>query len=82
MGYDQYTVPETLAVEPTFVAFIYHWQTYVHGKHTCYSFKFLSSTHKTFWECHVHFFQQPFTKLLYGKLEFEKLLSRKLDNFT
>ena len=22
MGYDQYTVPETLAVEPTFVAFI------------------------------------------------------------
>ena len=22
MGYDQYTVPETLALEPTFVAFI------------------------------------------------------------
>ena len=30
MGYDQYTVPDTVAVEPTFVAFLWHSQTYVH----------------------------------------------------
>ena len=29
MGYDQYTVPDTVAVEPTFVAFLWHLQTYV-----------------------------------------------------
>ena len=28
MGYDQCTVRETIAVEPTFVAFFYHSQTY------------------------------------------------------
>ena len=31
MGYDQYTVPDTIDVEPTFVAFLSHSQTYVHG---------------------------------------------------
>ena len=40
MGYDQYTVPDTVAVEPTFVAFLQHSQTYVHGL-SCHSFKFL-----------------------------------------
>ena len=40
MGYDQYTVPDTVAVEPTFVAFLYYWRTYVHGL-SCHSFKFL-----------------------------------------
>ena len=39
MGYDQYTVPGTVAVESTFVAFLYHSQTYVHGL-SCHSFKF------------------------------------------
>ena len=29
MGYDQYTVPDTVAVEPTFVDFLYHLQSYV-----------------------------------------------------
>ena len=28
MGYDHYTVPDTIAVEPTFVAFFKHPQTY------------------------------------------------------
>ena len=28
MGYGQYTVPDTVAVEPTFVAFLKHSQTY------------------------------------------------------
>ena len=40
MDYDQYTVPDTEAVEPTFVAFFYHSQTYVHGL-SCHSFKLL-----------------------------------------
>ena len=34
MGYTKYTVPGTVAVEPTFVpfvAFLKHLQTYVHG---------------------------------------------------
>ena len=37
MGYDQYTVPDTVAVEPTFVAFL---MSYAHGLF-CHSFKFL-----------------------------------------
>ena len=40
VGYDQYTVPDTVAVEPTFVKFIQHSQTYVHDL-SCHSFKFL-----------------------------------------
>ena len=42
MGYDQYTVPDTIAScrTYTFVAFIYHSQTYIHGL-SCPSFKFL-----------------------------------------
>ena len=31
MGYDQYTVSDTEAVEATFVACLLHSQTYVHG---------------------------------------------------
>ena len=40
VGYDQYTVPDTVAVEPTFVKFIQHLQTYVHDL-SYHSFKFL-----------------------------------------
>ena len=40
MGYVQYTVPDTVTVKPTVVAFLYHSQTYVHGL-SCHSFKFL-----------------------------------------
>ena len=39
MGYDGYTVPDTVAVEPTFIAFLYHSQTYVQGL-SCHSFFF------------------------------------------
>ena len=39
VGYDQYAVPDTVPVEPTFVAFLEHAQTYVHGL-SCHSFKF------------------------------------------
>ena len=37
MGYDQYTVPDTVAVEPTFVKFIQHSQTHVRGTQRKYS---------------------------------------------
>ena len=43
MGYDQYTVPDTVAVEPTFFAFLWHSQTYILGP-SCHSFKFLWRT--------------------------------------
>ena len=43
VGYDQYTVPDTVAVEPTFVKFIQHLQTYVHDL-SYHSFKFLWKT--------------------------------------
>ena len=37
IGYDQYTVPDTVAVEPTFVAFFLLPQTYARGL-SCHSF--------------------------------------------
>ena len=48
MGYDQRTLPETVAVESTFVAFLQHSQTYVHGL-SCHSLKNseLKITHST-----------------------------------
>ena len=43
MGYEQYTAPDAVAVESTFVAFLYHLQKYVHDL-SCPSFKFLWRT--------------------------------------
>ena len=43
MGYEQYTVPDTVVVEYTFAALLYHSQTYDHGL-SCHSFKFLWRT--------------------------------------
>ena len=43
VGYDQYTVPDTVAVEPTFAKFIQHLQTYFHDL-SYHSFKFLWKT--------------------------------------
>ena len=43
MGYDQYAVPDNVAVKHRFVAFLWHLQTYVHGL-SCHSFKFLWRT--------------------------------------
>ena len=39
MGYNQCTVAHTAAVEPTFVAFLWHTQKYVHDL-SSHSFKF------------------------------------------
>ena len=62
MGYAQYTVPGFAAVEPTFVAFLYHSQTYVPWPLVPFyqlSLKNseLKTTHNTFRDCHVHFFR-------------------------
>ena len=41
MGFDLYSVPDTVAVESSIVAFLYlHSETFVHGL-LCHSFKFL-----------------------------------------
>ena len=40
MGYDQYTVPDTIAVKPTFVTLLKQTPTDLHGL-SCHSFKFL-----------------------------------------
>ena len=40
IGYYQYTVPDTVAVEPTFIAFLWHLQTFVR-RFSYHSFKFL-----------------------------------------
>ena len=65
MGYDQYTVPNTVAMEPTFVAFLISTR-----KHTAMAsraivsnfFLFpnnseLKTTHTIFQDCRVHFFR-------------------------
>ena len=40
VGYDQYTVPDTVAVKTTFVTLLKQTPTYLHGL-SCHSFKFL-----------------------------------------
>ena len=70
MGYDQYTFPGTVDVEPTFLAFLYHSQLYSMASRAILSNFFLKniepkSPHNTFRACRVHFFRQPFSKKLY-----------------
>ena len=62
----------TVAVKPTFVAFLQRSQTRFHGL-SCQFFQIslknseLKTTHDTFRGCRVHFIQQPFSKQLYLK---------------
>ena len=62
----------TVAVEPTYVAFSQHSKTHFHGL-SCQFFQIslknreLKTTHNAFRDCRVRFFQQPFSKQLYGK---------------
>ena len=67
MGYDQYTVPEIVAVEPVFVAFLTstHKQTSMASRANLSNFlksSELKTTHNTFRDCFVHVFLQPFSK--------------------
>ena len=57
----------TTPVEPTFVAFLEHFQTHFHG--LLYQFfqislknSELKTTHNVFRDCRVQFFRQPFSK--------------------
>ena len=47
MEYGQYTVPDTVAVKPTFISL---------------KNSELKTTHNTFRGCRVHFIRQPFSK--------------------
>ena len=67
MGYDQYTVPDTVAVEPTFVSFSF--STRKHKSMVARAFfqiflknRELRISHNTFRECCEHFVRQPFSK--------------------
>ena len=61
MGYDQYTVPDIVAVEPTFVAFflalanIYPWPLVPFFQIPLRKSE-LKTTHNSFRDCRVHFF--------------------------
>ena len=66
MGYDQFTVPDTVAVEPTFVlslalANIPPWPLVPFPQISLKKSE-LKTTHNTFRDCRVHFFRQPFSK--------------------
>ena len=66
MGYDQYTVPGTVAVEPTFVDFLYHLQMYVLSFfQTSLKNSELKTTNNTFWGCRMYFIRQPSSKQLF-----------------
>ena len=62
----------TVAVEPTFVAFLQHSKTHFHGL-SCQFFQIslknreLKTIHYAFRNGRVRFFRQPFSKQLYGK---------------
>ena len=69
MGYDQFTVPDTVAVEPIFVTFllialpnIYPWPLLPFSQISLKNSE-LKTTHNTFRDCRVHFFRQSFSKL-------------------
>ena len=66
MGYEQYNVPDNVAVEPTFVDFLYHSQTYVLSFFQI-SLKNseLKTTHNTFWGSRTFFIRQPSSKQLF-----------------
>ena len=72
MGYDQYTVPDTVAVKPTFVAFLFFPLISTH-KHTSITFRTILSNffqkkwtknYPQYWfrDGRVYSFRQPFSK--------------------
>ena len=70
MGYDQYTFTDTVAVEPTFVAFLFAvanicpWPLVSFVQIPLKNSE-LKTTHNTLRDCRVNFFRQPFSKQLY-----------------
>ena len=68
MGYDQYTVPDTVTVEPTFAAFLLAltkirlWPLVPFFQISLKNLSERKPIHNTFRDCRVHFFRQPFSK--------------------
>ena len=68
MGYDQYTVPDNAAVDPTFCCFplafanIRPWTLMPFFQVSLKNFSEHKTTHNTFRDCRVHFFRQLFSK--------------------
>ena len=73
MGYDQYTVPDPVAVKTTFYCFpfvlanICPWPLVLFFQISLKNSE-LKTTHNTFLDCCVHFFRQPFSKQLYTQV--------------
>ena len=66
LGYNQYTVLDSVAVEPTFVAFFKHSQTYVQiyvAEALKSSNSELKTTHNTFRDCRVRFSPTTFLEI-------------------
>ena len=65
MGYDQYTVPDTAAVEPRFVALktgkVRLWPTVQFFQISLKNSE-LKTSQNAFQDCRVHFFRQSFSK--------------------
>ena len=68
MGHDQYTVPDTVTVEPTFVALklanTLQWPLVPFFQISLKNSE-LKTTHNAFRDWRVHFFRQSFSKKLY-----------------
>jgi len=65
MGYDQYTVPHTVAIEPSVIVFlalanVRQWPLVLFFQISLKNSK-LKNIH-TFRDCRVHIFRQPFSK--------------------
>ena len=65
MGYEQYTVPDTVAVKPTLLP------SFSTRKHTSMAFRAIlanifeeqwTENHPQYWDCCMHFLRQPFSK--------------------
>ena len=68
MGYDQYTVPDDCSCRisylwcfPLALANICPWPQVPFFQISLKKSE-LKTTHNTFWDCHVHFLRQPFSK--------------------
>ena len=71
MGYDQYTVPDTVAVKPTFVAFLFFPLISTH-KHTSMTFRTILS----------NFFQEKWTTWIIHNTDFGMVACTLSDNLS
>ena len=73
MGYNQYTVPDTIAVEPILLLLSFSIRNHMSTVSCAILSNFFEEqlvnskppTNYTFRDCGMHFFRQPFLKYLY-----------------